>query len=121
MGDDYLNFKEGDLVTRISHKHDIVFKIEKIEGNVVYLKGVNVRLLADSYLDDIVISDNNSLDDEEIIQRSVKNLDIDRNNYFYIPGKILHIDTEFQLTNTLANPYKIRKKAIFENCKNHQK
>ena len=102
-----MNFKEGDLVTRISHKHDIVFKIEKIEGNIVYLKGVNVRLLADSYLDDIVISDNNSLDDEEIIQRSVKNLDIDRNNYFYIPGKILHIDGD--------NDYLVRCMNFYEN------
>ena len=94
-----MNFKEGDLVTRISHKHDIVFKIEKIEGNIVYLKGINVRLLADSYIDDIVISDNSVVDDEEIIQRSVKDLDIDRNNYFYIPGKILHIDGDSDYLN----------------------
>ena len=39
----------------------------------------------------------------------------------YLPKNIVEFDTEFQLTNTLANPYKIRKKAIFKNCKNHQK
>ena len=28
MGDDYvLNFRIGDLVTRISHEHDILFRI----------------------------------------------------------------------------------------------
>ena len=35
-----MNFKVGDLVTRVSHNHDVVFKIVGIEGTKVFLKGV---------------------------------------------------------------------------------
>ena len=48
-------FKVGDLVTRISHSNDVVFKIEKIIDDKAYLKGVNVRLCADSDISDLVL------------------------------------------------------------------
>ena len=38
-----MNYKIGDLVTRISHKHDILFRIVDINPEVVFLKGVDVR------------------------------------------------------------------------------
>ena len=50
-------FKSGDLVTRISHGNDVVFKIEKITDDVAYLKGVNVRLCADSNISDLVLAE----------------------------------------------------------------
>ena len=87
-----MNFQIGDVVSRISHNHDILFKIVAIHGNVVNLQGVNVRLCADSNIDDIVIASETNSDDDDIIQRNIKDFNIDRNNYFYIPGKILHID-----------------------------
>ena len=83
--------KIGDLVSRNSHNNDIVFKIISINGNIVSLQGVNVRLIADAFLDDLVITSNNE-NDKDIIERSVKELNFDRDNYFYLPGKILHID-----------------------------
>ena len=49
-----MNFKEGDFVTRISHNHDIIFKIVSVEGNTAILKGVDLRLYADSLLSDLV-------------------------------------------------------------------
>ena len=84
-------FKIGDVVSRISHNNDIIFKIISIDNNIVKLQGVNVRLYADASIDDLVISSNNE-SDKEIIDRSVKELNFDRSNYFYLPGKILHID-----------------------------
>jgi spore coat assembly protein len=88
-----LNFKVGDFVSRISHNHDVIFKISDINYDNVYLKGVNIRLCADASIDDIVsVNDYKNSEDDEIIQRNINNLEIDRNNYFYIPGKILHID-----------------------------
>ena len=33
-----MNFREGDLGTRISQNHDIVFKIVSIDGDVAFLK-----------------------------------------------------------------------------------
>ena len=47
-------FNIGDYVTRNSYNNDIVFKIINVDGNVYYLKGVNVRLYADSYQEDLV-------------------------------------------------------------------
>ena len=113
-------FNVGDLVTRNSYNNDIVFKIIDIQGDICYLKGVSVRLFADSSKSDLVLCDDIN-EDDQFSPRIDEYRELDRNEYFYLPGRILHIDTEFQLTNTRANPYKIRKKAIFENCKNHQK
>ena len=84
-------FKIGDLVSRNSYNNDIVFKIIGMDKNVVKLLGVNVRLIADALLDDLTIA-NDFNDDKEIIERNVKELNFDRDNYFYLPGKILHID-----------------------------
>ena len=84
-------FKIGDLVSRKSHNNDVLFRIISINNNIAKLLGVNVRLQADSDITDLVIS-NNSEDDDEIIDRNIKNFNFDRTNYFYLPGKILHID-----------------------------
>ena len=86
-----MNLKVGDIVTRKSHNNDIVFKILAINNNVAILTGVNVRLSADASIDDLVISIK-EIDDSEIIERSIKDINFDRNNYFYLPGRILHID-----------------------------
>lgn len=88
-----MNFKIGDLVTRISHKHDIVFKIVNFSENIVYLKGVDLRLYADADIKDLmksnVVSDKT---DSEIIRENLENFRLDRSEYFYLPGRILHID-----------------------------
>lgn len=92
MGDDNLNFKIGDLVTRKSHNNDIIFRIISINGNNVILVGVNVRLMADAMIDDLILNNISDNDDLDIIRRSLEDCPKDRENYFYIPGKILHID-----------------------------
>ena len=50
-----MELKVGDYVTRNSYHNDLVFKIIKIESDVCYLKGVNIRLYADSSEDDLSI------------------------------------------------------------------
>ena len=110
-------FKVGDYVTRKKYNNDILFKIKEIKDNKIILCGVDIRLIADASSDDLVLRTRSMREKRDYdLVRS-----LDTSECFYIPGVILHIDTEFQLTNTRANPYKIRKKAIFENCKNHQK
>ena len=116
-----MKFKKNDYVTRKSYNHDIVFKVVNIENNIVYLKGVDFRLYADALIDDLVICERNDSNDKEIIENNLRELCLDRDNYFYIPGKILHIDSDIKLSNGLAKPYKIRKNAKIQNCKNHQK
>lgn len=105
IGDDILNFQIGDFVTRNSHDNDVIFKIVDFQKDLVLLQGVNVRLCADSFLDDIVKVESGNIDDDEIIERNVKELNIDRNNYFYIPGKVLHIDGDDDYLDRCMNFY----------------
>lgn len=46
--------KQGDYVTRKSYQGDVVFRIERVEGDTAILRGVEFRLLADAPLDDLV-------------------------------------------------------------------
>ena len=95
-------FKVGDLVTRISHDNDVVFKIEKIIDNNAYLKGVNVRLCADSNVSDLLlVTKNESSADERFYQEIDKLRNFERRDYFYIPGKILHVDADI-LTSSVS-------------------
>ena len=90
-----MNFKVGDIVSRKSYNNDIYFKIIDISDTIAILKGVELRLYADSELDDLVKSStklNTVKSDREIINENIKSLDLDRSEYFYLPGKILHID-----------------------------
>lgn len=98
-------FNIGDVVTRKSHNNDILFKIIGISGDVVYLKGVNLRLCADAFVKDLVLAEEN-MDDEDIIERNMRELNMDRDNYFYIPGKILHIDGDKEYLDRCMNFYK---------------
>ena len=92
-------------MSRNSHNNDIVFKIISINNNIVYLQGVNVRLCADALIDDLVKANNES-DDKEIIERNLKDIKIERDNYFYIPGKVLHIDGDDDYLDRCMNFYK---------------
>ena len=100
-------FNIGDLVTRKSYNNDIIFEIQKIEDKIAYLKGKDIRLYADSYLEDLVIStydDENS--DIESLTRMKEKLSLDRSEYFYLPGKILHLDGDNEYLERCMNFYK---------------
>lgn len=87
-----MDIKVGDYVTRISHHNDMVFKVIDIDGNICYLKGANIRLYADSDIDDLVKTTFKDTDDSDVIERIREETNLDRDEYFYLPGKILHID-----------------------------
>lgn len=100
-------FKSGDLVTRISHGNDVVFKIEKITDDVAYLKGVNVRLCADSNISDLVLVETkNNEDDKRFYEKLETIRNFERGDYFYIPGKILHVDGDREYLNRCLEFYK---------------
>ena len=87
-----MDFKIGDKVTRDSYDNDIVFVITNIIDNTCYLKAINFRLYADSDLKDLKKYDDEIKEDEEYLKRIKPVKDLDRSDYFYLPGKILHID-----------------------------
>lgn len=87
-----MDIKVGDYVTRISHKHDMIFKVISIDNDICYLKGANIRLYADSDIEDLVKVDFKESNDKDIVDRIKNSNKLDRDDYFYLPGKILHID-----------------------------
>lgn len=101
-----MNYKIGDLVTRISYKHDILFRIVDINSEVVFLKGVDVRLFADAPVKDLMKSSVASSSDLDIIKENVSKMRLDRSTYFYIPGSVLHIDGDDEYLDRCMNFYK---------------
>lgn len=101
-------FNIGDYVTRNSYNNDIVFKIIDIRGEVYYLKGVSVRLYADSYQDDLVKCDDEM--DKDTFRPSIDEYrNLNRNEYFYLPGRILHIDGDKEYLEKCMAFYKKNK------------
>lgn len=101
-----MELKVGDYVTRKSHGHDMIFVITKIEEDNCYLKGVNIRLCADSPLDDLALFDKKEdIEEEQPFLERIKPEILDRNDYFYLPGKILHLDSDREYLNRCLNYY----------------
>lgn len=101
-------FNIGNYVTRNSYNNDIVFKIIDIRGEVYYLKGVSVRLYADSYQDDLVKCDDEM--DKDTFRPSIDEYrNLNRNEYFYLPGRILHIDGDKEYLEKCMAFYKKNK------------
>lgn len=102
-------FKIGDLVSRNSYDNDTLFKITEIDNGLIFLKGVDIRLYADSPPEDLKL-EKNALDktenDDSLIESITENFSLDRNEYFYLPGKILHIDGDDEYLERCINFYK---------------
>lgn len=99
-------FNIGDLVTRKSHNNDVIFEILKIEDKIAYLKGKDIRLYADSLIDDLVYSNTYIETDSESVDRVKSIINLDRTKYFYLPGKILHIDGDDEYLERCMKFYK---------------
>ncbi|WPC42056.1 sporulation peptidase YabG [Clostridium sp. JS66] len=125
--------KIDDVVVRKSYGKDITFKIIDIRenhGNTIYtLKGINLRIIADSPEEDLeIVPDNSQTESEEIFSRkvnvSIKNVlsnrhEIDRayrsvravdisnkELTFGRPGRILHIDGDPEYLDVCLKVYK---------------
>lgn len=98
----------GDYVTRRSYNNDIVFQIIDINNDIYYLKGVSFRLYADSVKDDLVLCKKNINDD--LFRPSIDDYrNLDRNEYFYLPGRILHVDGDSDYLKKCMSFYKSNK------------
>lgn len=100
-----MKFEIGDSVTRKSYNNDILFKIVAIDEDIYYLSGLNVRLCADALEEDLVKCEEIKEEEEErdFINRIKDINNLERNDYFYLPGKILHIDTDTHLCKLTNN------------------
>lgn len=97
----HLNIEIGDYVTRKSHNHDLVFKVINIVDDTVYLKGAYIRLVADSKISDLKKVEQSN-DDFSFDETPLE----DRDSYFYLPGKILHIDGDNEYLDKCLKLYK---------------
>ncbi len=132
--------KIGDIVVRKSYGKDITFKIidvkEEKSGNIYILKGIDLRLIADSTIEDLEIVENESLTKKEIIfnkqiNSSIRDILISRGGFRYSggtaqeynitkfashdsknelafgrPGKILHVDCDSEYLDVCIKVYK---------------
>ncbi len=98
-------FNVGDIVTRNSYNNDIIFKISEIKDNECLLCGVNIRLIADSDIDDLK-KYNKDVVEEDVFFDIGEYKSLDRNEYFYLPGKILHIDSDEEYLKKCSVFYK---------------
>lgn len=112
-----MTFKIGDLVTRKSYNHDILFRICSIDDNIAILYGIYFRLKADAPLSDLSHVDEDDLEQrkkqrEKEEERSFRKfteqfqMSLDERektteneedysiNKFHLPVKVLHIDGE---------------------------
>lgn len=104
-----MNFKVGDHVTRDSYDNDIVFVIIRIKDNIALLKGFDLRLIADSPLSDLKISEEREDDFVDSIELDIDINDTDRGDeseYFYLPPKILHLDGDSDYLDKCLKFYK---------------
>ena len=85
----------GDFVTRRKYNNDIIFEICDIIEDVYYLKGVEFRLIADSYVDDLKLSELSYRDNDMftlVREPSIK-------------GKVLHLDGDQRYLDMCKRKY----------------
>lgn len=105
---DMKKIKKGDIVGRLSYGKDIYFIVERIiktrNGDIAILKGLTVRIQADSDLNDLELIETNQVEKhlramEETVEKRIKtrekllknNEDV-REKTIIHTGRILHID-----------------------------
>lgn len=100
-----LNIEKGDYVTRNSYGNDTVFRVINIKDGIYYLKGVEVRLVADAEVLDLRKEENiksdDVLDDIDLLDDN-----LDRGEFFYLPAKALHIDSDEEYLSRCLKFYK---------------
>ncbi|MDE7094949.1 MAG: hypothetical protein K2O23_00520, partial [Anaeroplasmataceae bacterium] len=100
--------QKGDIVSRRSHNNDVIFVITEIEGNIAYLSGLYIRLVADSELSDLVPVEEGDLTryKESKLEYEKSLIASYKKKIGHITGKILHLDSDpFYLTKCM-NLYK---------------
>ncbi len=100
-----MGIKKGDYVTRKSYNNDTIFIVLNVLNDTYFLKGVNVRLYADSQKEDLV-KVNKPTETDEFENRIKDEFLMDRNDFFYLPPRILHVDGDKEYLERCLNFYK---------------
>lgn len=109
------DIKRGDSVTRNSYNNDIIFKVDKIiisnNTKVAILKGIDVRIIADSEIGDLKLvsrqeRQNSEAELKKKVKNSIKNNDDERIKGIIKTGKILHLDGDKKYAGKSVMYYK---------------
>ncbi len=97
----------GDYVSRKSYNHDIIFEVIDIKNNMCILSGIDFRLIADANIEDLVVVDKKTFKcDDDYARIVLDEQNLNRDDYFYLPGKILHIDGDSNYLKRCIDFYK---------------
>ncbi|MGI6711314.1 MAG: sporulation peptidase YabG [Bacillota bacterium] len=125
----------GDVVARKSYGYDLMFRVKAIHQDqngrtIAVIKGIEIRLVADAPLEDLrQIEDlnylqqrkGNSKDQEDKVKSILERRRLDRNKnvwraqlfdfreeeqFFEVPGKVLHIDGDEEYLSKCLDAYK---------------
>ncbi|GIP41366.1 peptidase [Paenibacillus sp. J31TS4] len=123
--------KQGDLVTRQSYGHDVLFAIEALTDRVAWLRGITSRLFADAPIGDLAPAGEAQYRQAEDslraeMSRSVRKLGSrmpdqeqetpgrrrgkgrrDQAAYFEFPGRVLHLDGDPRYLQKSMELYKL--------------
>lgn len=122
------NVKKGDIVTRKSHNHDVVFFVDMIVNDkIAVLRGITVRLKADAHIEDLKVINKNEIKKiynilDSNVKSKITSKEIQNNNFFnrnnkiVYTGRILHLDGDKKYSEK-SNMYykKMGLKAIVKN------
>ncbi|MGP4109146.1 sporulation peptidase YabG [Virgibacillus sp. L01] len=124
-----MSFSIGELVTRISHNHDLLFRIASLTEDTAVVHGEDIRLVADASLDDLTHVQKRDLqkrkqkekEQEEFSYRLFRQdyqlmkekRDYQSSNgyqntssFFQLPAKVLHIDGDQTYLRKCIDLYK---------------
>lgn len=79
-----MNLQRGDIVTRYSYDHDLLFRVQSIDQDQVQLYGENFRLEVDAPIDDlkIVIQEEKKRVEQSIIHKEHESYRLFRQDYY---------------------------------------
>ncbi len=125
--------KKGDIVGRKSYNKDILFVVERIikssNNTIALLKGLNIRIQADSNIEDLELVDRKRIEESEKRienrfrarlqkqENGYQNVEVlKRSNKVVYTGKILHLDGDRRYSEKSSRFYKkMGLKAIVKN------
>lgn len=110
------DIRKGTIVSRKSYNDDILFRIEDIidtnQGKYAILKGVSIRIKANSPIEDLRLVDKqiakNELDklNKKVESKISENRNFVNNYINILSGKILHLDGDRRYAEKSAKYYR---------------
>lgn len=110
------DIKKGTIVTRKSYNDDILFRVEEImnttQGKYAILKGITIRIKANSPIEDLTIVDKSIAKNEfdrlnkKIESKITENRNFVNNYINILCGKILHLDGDRRYAEKSAKYYR---------------